>query len=382
MGRSGDRICSIEGFELGYDLPEAMGNALRSFTRRGTLLIRLTTVSGQVGWGETWAFARPAASLIREGLAPLVLGAASDAPRRLSAEMMRRVVPDRRGLANMAVSALDIALWDLFARSEAQPLHAVLGGALRDRLPAYASGPLLPEGADRYRDLDAEVQDYIDAGFAAVKIRAGLSPAEDEPAMRRVRKILGPDRRFMVDLNEGSTERDTLSLARRTEDLDLAWIEEPVRHDNLPAYRSLAARLPVALAGGESFFGLPAFRDPVAERTLDIVQPDLALCGGVTEMLGVAGLTEAFDLPLIPHVWGSAVNFLASMQIAAVLRQPAGSDLPLLECDMAYNPLRDRIFPARPERDGTIPLPDGAGLGVEIDIDRLSDFVIDHWTVT
>ena len=376
-----DRITRIDGFEIACDLPAPAGNALRTFTRRTALMIRLTTAGGISGWGETWAFAAPAAAFVRTALAPVVLGADITAPRALHADSMRRVVPDRRGLAVMAVSAIDIAAWDAFARAAGQPLGRVLGGPLRDRLPAYASGPLLVEGADRYRILASAVEGYARQGYRAVKLRVGVGPAADEAAIRKAREILGSDADLMIDFNEAYSVHDTLTLARRLDDLNLRWIEEPVRHDDLPSYRALSRALTTPLAGGESFCGLEAFRDPVAERSLSILQPDIALCGGVTEVLKIAGLAEAFGLPLIPHVWGAAVNLLVAMQIAALLPAAPGRPLPLIECDMSHNPMRDAIFAPRPASDGMLAVPDGPGLGIEIDPERLQPFVTDHWTV-
>ncbi|WP_068114367.1 mandelate racemase/muconate lactonizing enzyme family protein [Tropicimonas marinistellae] len=381
MKVGGDRIQRVEGFEIGCDLPEPMGNALRTFTRRSVLLLRITTFGGLTGWGETWAFPEPAGAFIRKVLAPEILGADATAPRALHAAMMQRVVPDRRGLAVMAVSAVDIAAWDAFGHAVGLPIGALLGGTVRPELTAYASGPLLPEGPDRYRELAVEIEGYLGMGFKAVKIRAGLGPEEDERAIRRVRNLIGPQVALMVDLNEASNLRDTQALASRTADVGLSWIEEPVRHDDLPSYRRLAETLSVRVAGGESFCGVQAFRDPLAMQALDVIQPDVALCGGISETVLIAGLAEAFGVPLIPHVWGGPVNFLAAMQVAAAFPGSAGQGLPQLECDMSHNPFRDRIISPEPDRDGTISVPGEPGLGTAIDIEKLSDFVTGHWVL-
>ncbi|PWV99926.1 D-galactarolactone cycloisomerase [Hoeflea marina] len=382
MPDAADRIVRIEGFELGCDMPETAGNALRSFSRRETLFVRVTTAGGISGWGETWAFPAPAAAFIRTVLARVVLGASIDNPRRLHADMLRLVVPERRGLALMAVSAIDMAVWDALGRAGNRPIHALLGGALRDALPAYASGPLLPVGGDRYRDFRSAVESYVDSGFRAVKIRIGVGLARDEAAIRAAREILGADRMLMADLNEASTVRSTLALLDNVRDVGLGWIEEPVRHDDLPAWRDLAARVSVPLAGGESFCGAQAFRDAIGERTLDIVQPDIALCGGFTEVQRVCGLADAFGIPVIPHVWGGGVNFLASIQLAATLTEPAGAPaLPMLEYDMSHNPLRAALYDPLPDAAGMVAIPDGPGLGIEIDAERLAGYVSGHWVL-
>ncbi|WP_198598361.1 mandelate racemase/muconate lactonizing enzyme family protein [Mangrovicella endophytica] len=382
MEGTAERIVKIEGFTVACDMPHAAGNALRTFTRRSSLLLRLTTAGGLSGWGESWAFPDASGAFIRKMLAPAVLGASVTNPRKLHAEMLRRVIPDRRGQAHMAISAIDLAAWDALGRALQRPIHALLGGALRDSVTIYASGPLLPAGADRYEGFRTAVEGYAKAGFSAVKIRVASEMRAGEAAIRQAREILGPDRQLMIDLNEGSTFHDALTLAHRVADMDLRWIEEPLRHDDLPAYRALAERMPVPLAGGESFCGVEAFRDPVAQRTLDILQPDLALCGGFTEALRISGLASAFGVPVIPHVWGSAINVLAALQFCATIAHPdGGRPLPLLEFDASYNPLRSVLLDPKPSSDGTIAVPDGPGLGMEIEIDRLAQYVTDHWVV-
>ncbi|MCD2185295.1 mandelate racemase/muconate lactonizing enzyme family protein [Rhizobium sp. GN54] len=363
-------------------MPRVAGNALRTFRERASLLVKVTTAGGISGWGETWAYPAAASELIRTMLAPKLFGMDITNPRAAQARLLEAAVPDRRGQVHMAVSALDIALWDGYGRTVGKPIHELLGGALRSSIKAYASGPLLPAGDDRYDGFDAAIGLYAELGFSAVKIRIGIDEASDLSAIRRARTILGEDAMLMADLNEASTVRDAVSLAYQAADAKLAWLEEPVRHDDLDAYRRLAQMLPLPLAGGESFCGVQAFAPFIAAGTLDIVQPDLAICGGLTEGIRVAGLADAFDVPVAPHVWGSAINFLASLQYAATLLPGRGRiGAPVFEYDMSFNPLRERLYDPRPDGKGEIAVPDGAGLGIAIDIERLADYVTDHWVL-
>ncbi|MCL6707438.1 mandelate racemase/muconate lactonizing enzyme family protein [Pseudomonas sp. R2.Fl] len=375
-----ERVVKVEGFELRCRMPTVAGNALRVFNERAVFLVKLTTASGAVGWGETWAYPGPASALVKTALAPIVLGADVTNPRALQARMLKVAVPDRRGQAHMAVSAVDIAMWDAFGHVAGKPIHALLGGALRDKIMTYASGPLLPAGEDRYAGFADEVTRYAETGFRAVKIRIGASIREDLRVIREARSILGRDVFLMADLNESSNVRDAVLLAHAASDADLGWLEEPVSHDNLPAYKRLSELLPVPLAGGESFCGVQAFRDILCDGSLDLVQPDLALCGGITEGMRIAGLADAFEVPVAPHVWGSCVNFLASLQFAAVLSPRQGRiPFPLFEYDMSFNPLRALIYDPKPDAQGNLAIPDGPGLGVDIDIGRFADHVKDHW---
>lgn len=376
------QVVKVEGFELRCKMPMVAGNALRVFDERAVFLIKLTTRSGAVGWGESWAYPGAAGALIKSTLAPMILGADVTNPRAAQARMLKLAVPDRRGQAHMAVSAVDIAMWDAFGHVEGKPIHALLGGALRDRVLAYASGPLLSAGEDRYAGFAEEVSRYAETGFRAVKIRIGASLRDDLRVIREARSILGRDAFLMADLNESSTIRDAVTLAHEAGDADLGWLEEPVSHDNLPAYKRLSEQLPIPLAGGESFCGVQAFRDILCDGSLDVVQPDLALCGGLTEGMRIAGLADAFEVPVAPHVWGSCVNFLASLQYVAVLSPRRGRlPFPLFEYDMSFNPLRSLIYDPKPDGEGNLEIPNGPGLGVNIDIGKLSDHVKDHWTL-
>ncbi|MHA6643680.1 mandelate racemase/muconate lactonizing enzyme family protein [Mesorhizobium sp. A623] len=382
MSGNGERVIKIEGFELNCSMPTVAGNALRVFRERTALLVKITTSSGHHGWGETWAYPGPASSMLKTVMGPMILGADISNPRAAQAKLLRAAVPDRRGQAHMAASAIDIAMWDALGQVTGKPIYELLGGALRDRVMTYASGPLLPEGADRYAGFEEEVARYAKEGFQAVKIRIGISSASDLRAIKQARSLLGEAALLMVDLNESSTVKDAVSLAHLAAAENLAWIEEPVPHDNLPAYRRLAKLLPVPLAGGESFCGVQAFRDVIRDGALDIIQPDLALCGGITEGMRITGLADAFDVPVSPHVWGTSVNFLASLQFAAVLTPARGRvPHPLFEYDMSFNPLRDRVYDPKPDSEGKLSIPNGPGLGVKIEIDRLADFVTDHWVL-
>ena len=382
MTSPADQITQIEGYLLRCSMPMPAGNALRVFSERAGLLIRIRTAGGQEGWGETWAFPQAATALIQHHLAPHVLGKHITNPRAIHQAMLSVAVPDRRGQMHMALSALDMAVWDALGRSCGRSIAELLGGSLRADVMAYASGPLLPAGDDRYAGFEQAVEQFVKEGFQAVKIRVGVGFAADVRAIEAARAIVGQDATLMIDLNEASTIGDTIALAEATRSSRLAWIEEPVRHDHVTAYRKLSERLSVPLSGGESFCGVQAFRDVMVDGSLALLQPDLAICGGFTEAMKIAGLADAFDVAVSPHVWGSGINFLASLQYAAVLSgQGVNPGFPLFEYDKSHNPLRACVFDPRPDAKGRIAIPDGPGLGMPIGIEPLGDYVVDHWSV-
>ena len=243
---SGSRIVRIDGYEVRCALPEIIGNSRVFFDQRSALIVAVTTADGAVGWGETWAMPAAAGAVIRSGLGQAALGQDAAAPRRVWDAMTRTLGYDRRGVSHMAMSTLDLATWDAAARSAGVPIATLLGGALRDRIPAYVSGPFLKPGADPYRDFDADIGSYLAAGFRAMKLRMGIAPRTDAAHLARVRQRVGPDYPLMVDLNEGATVRSALVFAQRFAESDLVWLEEPIRHDNLPGYAHLAKALPMA----------------------------------------------------------------------------------------------------------------------------------------
>lgn len=375
-------IKAIEGFVLSCDLPHRVGNARIMFDKRTSLLVRVTTDDGHVGWGECWAYTDAVSEIIRARLGPALIGSDVTLPGAAIAPLFGFAAQDRRGVHHMAASALDIALWDAFGRVTGRPIHALLGGARRSSVQAYASGPLLRED-DPFADLDEALASYLGMGFRAFKLRIGIDRERDSAALRRAREIIGPDAMLMADMNEASTVKEAIALARQVEDLGLAWLEEPVPHDNIPAYVRLAQQLPVALSGGESLYGLAAFRDVIAQGGIEIVQPDLALCGGFGEARKIAALAEAFGVPTVPHVWGSGVNYLASLHFTATLpAQRIGRfTYPLHEVDVGYNPLRSCIVGIDLDENGHVAVPQGPGLGVDIDVSQFEEFVVDRWAI-
>ncbi len=187
----GARIVRIDGFELACQLPERIGNAMRFFDQRVALLVRLTDADGQVGWGETWAMPGAAAAVIRGGLAQAVLAQADGTPRALWHAMGQTLTYDRRGATHMAMSAIDVAAWDLAGRRAGMSIARLLGGAVRHDVLAYVSGPFLKPGPDPYRDFARDIDGYLDAGFKAMKLRLGLDARAEGALLASLRARVG-----------------------------------------------------------------------------------------------------------------------------------------------------------------------------------------------
>lgn len=335
------KIVEVRGYRLRYVLPEPAGNSLGFFRVREPFLVELIGDGGIHGWGEALVSPDAASTYIRTALAPLVLGEDPQATGRLWRRMMDTAGFDRRGVAIMASGAVDMALHDLAARDLEVPVSALLGGALRKQVPAYASGPFFKPDGHPYRDYQREVEGHLKAGFKAIKPRAGFAPRDDGEMARALRSLVGPDISLMVDFNQGYTAAGAIESARRMRDADLLWIEEPVQPEEIVAYQNVSRAVPVAIAGGEAWASLAAFRDFITRNAVSIVQPDLAFCGGLTGFRRIQALAEAFDTPVVPHVWGTAVNFHAALHANAVLpayRGGAGMPFPF------WNTMSPRIL--------------------------------------
>ena len=187
----------------------------------------------------------------------------------------------------------------------------------------------------------------------------------------------------MVDINQGYTARAAIEAARRMADADLLWIEEPVPPEDLPGYQTVAAAVPVAISGGEALGSLAAFREFLGARTFSLVQPDLSVCGGFTGMARIAALADAWGIPAMPHVFGTVVNYHASLHMGAVLTGHRGggpAPFPFMEVDVTPNPLLALLGDIRPDADGAIAIPTAPGLGFTLDIERLAPWTKAHWS--
>jgi L-alanine-DL-glutamate epimerase-like enolase superfamily enzyme len=378
------KVVGIRGFHVAFAPSPALGNASTFIRRREMLLVQLLAEDGTAGWGEAFNSPAAAGTVIRTRLAPLVLGQPAEAMGRLFNAMLGTLGYDRRGAGMMAISAVDMALHDLAARLRGISVARLLGGATRDRMLAYASGPFIAEGGDPYGAYPAQVEALLRRGYRAIKPRVGFAPKADGIAMREMRRQVGPDIGLMVDINQGYTVGSALQSLRHMEEADLLWVEEPLQPEDLGGYQAVAAAARCAIAGGEALGSLAAFRDFLVARTFSVLQPDMAVCGGFTGFRRIAALADAFDVPVMPHVFGSLVNAHAALQMGALLLPRRGggpAPYPFIEVDVTPNPLLTLLGSVDPGADGMVVVPDAPGLGFELAPERLAPFVTDHWEI-
>jgi L-alanine-DL-glutamate epimerase-like enolase superfamily enzyme len=343
-------------------------------------ILRVETDDGVVGWGEGKNAAGSAGSygalvhLLNHEIAPLLVGrdpadiaiiweGIYNGVRAGTAARAGHAMPElaRRGLTVAAISAVDIALWDILGKSLGVPVWRLLGGRKAERLPAYASG-----GWADAEGIGDQLRGYVAAGgFRAVKMRVGAmdgAPHLSAARVRAARRALGPDVELMADAHGTYTVGEARRFMALVADCDLAWFEEPVVADDKPGMAEVRASAAIPIAAGESEATRYAFRDLAVLRAADIFQPDPAFCGGITEAMRIGAIASAFNLRLAPHLWAGAPCFFAGLHVCAA--SPASFTV---EYSLGANPMiHDLVEETVEVEDGMIAVPDRPGLGFTI----------------
>jgi D-galactarolactone cycloisomerase len=361
-----------------------------AFPERNSLLVRVVTDDGLVGWGEGGQYGPPSpvACVINDVLAPQLIGRSPDQPVRIWEELYAFSRDfGQKGTYVEAISALDIALWDLWGQSLGRPVHALLGGAFRDRLPAYATGCYYGEGfRDRtvmLADLEAQAADYVGSGFGILKMKIGLLPvALDAERVATVRRAIGPDVDLLVDANHAYNAATAIRMGRALEDNGVLWFEEPVVPEDRAGYRAVRDALAVPVAGGEAEFTRYGFRELFSNGCVDIAQPDLCVSGGFSEFQKIQALASTFGVLTVPHVWGSGIALAAALHALATIPPTPHTyapvplqNQPVVEYDRTPNPLRDELLVENFGLvDGHLSVPQGPGLGITVDEDVLKKY--------
>ena len=365
------KIRDIKTYVLEARLDEPFAYSQAWYETRGACLVEIVGDDGNSGWGEAFGPARLTAPIV-EYYKPLLIGEDALATERHWQALHNRLRDHgQKGLAIEALSAVDIALWDLKARHFGVSIGTLLGGPLRTRVEAYATGFYRKRGGDPIAYLVDEARERAAQGFTGIKLKLGFGMADDIRLCHAVRRAVGDRLSIMIDANHAYDAIGAIALGRRIEELDIAWFEEPVPPEDLAGYRQVKSALKIPVAGGEAEFTRWGFRALIADRCVDILQPDIAAAGGISETKKIADMANAFGVRVNPHVWGTAVALAASLQLIASLQHnPPGLHPiePLLEFDQSEHPIRMAVLKeAIVQRDGWVAIPEGPGLGIDID---------------
>lgn len=335
-------------------------------------LVQITTDDGLVGVGECIARRAPevVATAVDRLLAPLVIGRDPWDVEGLWDEMFALLHRwgHSRGMVLEAMSGIDTALWDILARSVGKPLYKFLGGAGRQKVRCYVSKVYF----DDIPKMAEEAKAQVAGGHTAVKVQIGWPASRggdrtDVRTVRAIRDAVGPDVEIMIDANGNYDVGTAVRVGRQLEELNVAWLEEPVPSDDLEGYAHLRRSIRVPLAAGEAEFGLFGFRDLIARECIDVLQPEVARIGGITPARRLWALAHAHNLPYAPHTgFSGGIAHLASLHLAAAA--PNFYTYEYMGTRYIQNPLRD-IFtnPFPSAENGMIAVPQGPGLGMDVD---------------
>lgn len=355
-------------------LPEA---SMRTFVFHEWLVVEVFTDAGHAGIGNAALAPSLTRQVIDFYLKPLLIGHDPWNTEFLWQHMYRKTMAfGRKGVVMAAISALDIALWDILGKAARQPVYALLGGKTKPRIPVYASRlysvPL--------NELAAEARRYKDEGYRAMKLRFGWGPADGAAGMQRnvelvraVRQAVGDDIDVMADAYMGWTLDYAKRMLPLLEPFHLRWLEEPVIPDDIRGYADLKSCARIPIAGGEHEFTLYGLRELLEARALDYIQFDINRVGGITQARKIAALAEAHSVPVIPHA-GQMHNYHVVM---ASLNSPMAEYFPVVDVEVG-NELFWYIFQGEPRaKDGHIELDESApGLGLTINEQALADFTV------
>ena len=365
------KITDVEPIVLRLDKVDAT----RADGTQDAFLVKVHTDEGIVGIGEAdtspyvarTIVEMPASHSIARGIRELILGEDALQIDRLWQLMFHATDHYGRGGAALhVISAIDMALWDIAGKAAGRPIADLLEGRRLDEVRVYAS-EVMPWTADEVRRI---AERAASAGYLALKLGwgpLGRSLKGDVELIEAARATLGTERALMIDGGRAYTVKQALELLRHVEEQDLYWFEEALQPDDLHGYRRLADAAAVRIAAGEADSGIGPFRALVEQGHLDVLQPDVARCGGFTVARQIADLARSTSVEVVPHCFSTGVLVAASLHFVAILDRPTWS-----EFSVADSPLVNGILTTPFQlRDGTLAVPTGPGLGVELDEDMV-----------
>lgn len=380
MSGASGLVARIQTFPLEHRLADGRyGTAKVRPAARVATLVKVTTDGGAVGWGEASGPPRLVTPAIEEIGRTVVGTPVSLRAARWLDRLDRGYHLGAAGGHVSAISGLDLAMWDAQARELGVPVSALLGGAVRHETAAYAS-----TGYYQVRHNEARLRDYlaqaVGEGFTAAKIKIGGGVAEDVARTAIAREALGAGGQVIVDYNANGTLGTALASLRAIASLVPLFAEEPLPPTDAVGWAALR-HAGIPLAAGEALYTRFGFRDPIAERRIDIAQPNLSTCGGFTEAAAIAAMAAANNVRVMPHVWGTGVLLAATLQFIATLPDaPFGernSYPTMLEYDLGENPLRYGVLDAPiTATAGKVAIPATPGIGVTVAEDDLH-----RWTI-
>ncbi len=374
------KIKSVDSFILSDKLKESFYFSQWEYSERRICIVKITSDTGHIGWGEGYG----PAGVIQAGIEHLkqfIIGKNPLETETVWDVMYKRTMDfARRGIMVSAMSAIDVALWDLKGKILEQPVHLMLGGKKRDVIIPYATGMYFTHCENLGDALSSEAKEYANLGYKAMKMKVGLTIEEDIENVGRVREAIGPNIKLMIDANHAYNFREAVYLATAIEKHDISWFEEPISPEYYEQYAELRTRTTIPIAGGECEFLRFGFQTLLSSKSVDIVQPDICASGGLTEAKRIATLATVYGVDLVPHSWGTGIAISAALHLVANLEALPGrlcTPNHYVEYDRTENGLRDELITTEMVAEkGEIRISDAPGLGFEFNEDALHKYLL------
>ena len=336
------KIISIKSHVLRYELDKELGYSQQYYKHRTAHLVEVETDEGITGWGECFGPGNIALAnkyIVEKVIQPLIKG---DDP--LNKEHIWHKVYNllrdsgQKGMPIQALSGIDIALWDILAKKSNLPLYQLLGGKTNDKIPVYGYGMMLQKKTvDELCELfKNEASQIKENNFKAMKMKIGMGPKEDLKLVSAVRDTIGSEFKLMVDANHAYNKNDALYVGKGLDEMNIYWFEEPVAPEDYDSYKELKEKLKTNIAGGEAEFTKYGWNQLIKNNCIDIAQPEVCGLGGITEYLKVSALAQSNFIPIVNHVWGSALSVAVNLHLLTTLPDMPGGLFPtksMLEFD-------------------------------------------------
>ena len=365
------KITDVQTIRLRAAIPADGQVFSRSGVRstRSTTLVRVDTDEGISGIGSASGNGELIEVIVAKVIKPLLVGMD---PTEIDAIWGRVYVRGghkefgTRGIGVVALSGVDMALWDILGKARGMPLYQLLGGKCRDKVPVYATA-LYPEEPSK---VARRARGFAEQGFHGVKIKVGFDLDQDIRIVRAVREELGKDFIVMTDANQGYSIDVALKASDAFADCGAYWLEEPLFVEDIEGHAMLREKGRTPIAVGENLHMNYAFENFIMRGAVDFIQPDVARAGGITEIRKITALAARHKVPVSFHTWGDGVALAASVHLSAALK-----DCIVMELDYTYNPLREELLrePFKVQNGFLIP-PERPGLGIELNPNALERF--------
>ena len=336
------KISSIKSHVLRYELDKELGYSQQYYKHRTAHLVEIETDEGITGWGECFGPGNIALAnkyIVEKVIQPLIIGE-DPINKEYIWHKVYNLLRDsgQKGMPIQALSGIDIALWDILAKKAKLPLYQLLGGKTNSKIPVYGYGMMLQKkSVEELCELfKKEANQIKEKNFKAMKMKVGLGPKEDLKLVSAVREAIGNNFKLMVDANHAYNKNDALYVGRGLDEMEIYWFEEPVAPEDYDGYKELKEKLKTNIAGGEAEFTKYGWNQLIKNNCIDIAQPEVCGLGGITEYLKVSALAQSNFIPIVNHVWGSALSVAVNLHLLTSLPDMPGGLFPtksMLEFD-------------------------------------------------